>query len=108
MAQVTDGRTVLRAVITESTGASNEQVAAVAGSKIVVVQAMFICSVANVITWQTAANALSGAMSFGANGGYRDSDSSVGLFQTVEGEALNMLSGSAQQVSGYLSYVLVS
>ena len=104
---IAEGRTVLRATINESTAASNVQVAAVTGSQIVVVHVMLVCTVANTLTWQSASTALSGAMGFGANGGYRDSDHDSGLFETVAGEALNLLSGSAQQVSGYLSYVLV-
>ncbi len=101
-----EGRAVLRAVINEATAASNAQVAAVSGSHIIVVHVMLKCTIANVLTWQSASTALSGAISFAADQGYQDNDYDGGLFQTAAGEALNLLSAQAQQVSGYLSYVL--
>lgn len=94
------------AVINESTQASNEIVAAVAGKKIRVVSVVLVCSAANVVTWQSAATAISGPMSFAANGGYALA-SEAPLFETVAGEALNLLSGSAVQVSGHILYGLI-
>lgn len=96
----------LFAVINESTAASNEIVAAVANKRIRVVNVVLVCSAANVVTWQSAATAISGPMSFAANGGYA-LESDTALFETVAGEALNLLSGSAVQVSGHILYGLI-
>lgn len=96
----------LFAVINESTAASNEIVAAVAGKRIRVVNVALVCSAANVVTWQSAATAITGPMSFAANGGYT-AESDTALFETVAGEALNLLSGSAVQVSGHILYGLI-
>jgi len=97
-----------RAVINEVTAASNEIVAAVPGKKIVVMSVMVQALNAQVLTWQTAASALSGAMAFSTSDLiYTHDGSESGLFETVAGEALNLLSGAATQVSGYLTYIEV-
>lgn len=96
---------VKRAVINESTAASNEIVAAVPDKRIVVVGwTVFVDSQVD-LTWQSGATALSGPMQMPV--GVSDHDADVGLFETAQGEALNLLSGGAVQVSGYLSYVEV-
>jgi len=94
------------AVINETTAASNEIVAAAAGKRILVVAVVVVCTGANTLTWRSATTALSGPMGFAANGGYA-LESDTGLFVTAAGEALNLLSGSAAQVSGHLVYGLI-
>ena len=98
--QTTSGRAVINRATTGTV------VEAVTGRSIMVVSVVLVCSAANVVTWRSGTTAISGAMSFGANGGYamaRDE----GVFATAEGEALTLLLGSAEQVSGHISYVLV-
>lgn len=92
------------AVINESTAASNELVAAVASKRIIVLSYTLLAAGTVNVTFQSAATARSGAMPLVANAGIAVSDNN-GLFATVAGEALNMLSSAAIQVSGHLSYV---
>ncbi len=97
-----------RAVISEASAASNEIVPAVPGKKIVVMSVMIQALNAQVLTWQTAANALSGAIAFSTSDLiYTHEGGEAGLFETVAGEALNLLSGAVTQVSGYLTYIEV-
>lgn len=92
------------AVVDENTAASNEIVAAVTSKRIRVISFFLVCSAANTVTWQSATAGLTGAMSLAANGGV-SATSETGLFETDAGEALNLLSGSAQQVSGAVAYI---
>lgn len=96
---------VKRAVIDESTAASNEIVAAVSGKQIIVLAVTILVDSAVDLTWQSASTALSGPMN--VTQGMTDDNADVGLFETARDEALNLLSGSAVQVSGYLSYIEV-
>lgn len=105
-----DGTTQLTtkfAVVSESTAADNEIVALVGGKKIRVLSLSVVCAAANTLTWKSStAGAISGAMSFAANGGYTLS-SDYGLFETTAGEALQLGQSGATQVSGHVSYVEV-
>ena len=74
---------VKRAVVNESTAASNEIVAAVSGKSIVVVGVTILVAASVVLTWQTAAVALSGAMTVAT--GMTDQNVYTGLFETVPG-----------------------
>ncbi len=97
-----------RAVISEATAASNEIVAAVPGKRIVVMSVMVQALNAQTLTWQSAAVTLSGAMAFSTSDLISTHDGGEsGLFETTEGAALNLLSGAATQVSGYLTYIEV-
>ena len=97
---------LLFAPIDEAAAASNEIVAAVAGQRIFVTSVVLVSSAANTLTWQSSATALSGAMSFAANGGYALGDGGLPLMVTASGEALNLLCSAADQVSGHISYFL--
>ena len=89
---------VKRAIINESTAASNEIVPAVAGKKIVAIGVTFIVDAATDLTWQSGATAISGPIGFSAAGdGMTDHDADVGLFETEPGEALNLLSLCSQK-----------
>jgi hypothetical protein len=92
------------AVINESTAASNELVAAVTGKRIIVLSYTLLAGGTVNVTFQSAATAISGAMPLVANAGIAISDNN-GLMDTVAGEALNLLSSDAIQVSGHLSYI---
>ena len=92
------------AVINESTAASNELVAAVTGKRIIVLSYTLLAGGTVNVTFQSAATAISGAMPLVANAGIAISDNN-GLMDTVAGEALNLLSSGAIQVSGLLSYI---
>lgn len=94
------------AEIDENSTGSQEIVAAVTGKKIRVVSFFLVVSDAQTLTWQSSSTGLTGAMAFAANGGMA-TGSEMGLFETQEGEALNLLLGSAVQVSGAVSYVEV-
>lgn len=91
-------------VINESTAATNEIVVAAAGKKIVVTNIVLVCSAANTVNWEDGTTDISGVMSFAANGGY--SMSGMRLLETTAGNALQLTSGSAEQVSGHISYYL--
>lgn len=100
------GRTVKYAVVSESTAADNEVVAAVAGKKIRVLSYALSAAGAVTVTWKTAATALTGAMSL-ATGTPLVCIEPQGCFETVAGEALNIAPGGAVQVSGHIAYIEV-
>ncbi len=89
------GYEVKRAVISENTAANNEIVAAVTGKRIVVSDVTVVCTVANALTWKSAATALGGMAH----------SSEYGLFETAAGEALNLTQDGTDQVSGYVVYI---
>jgi hypothetical protein len=90
---------------TASSGAT-EIVAAVANRKLRVMAWHAMAATAVTVQWQSAANDLSGAMSFAATGGAAP-NSYYGLFETNLGEALNINLGGAVQVSGTVAYIEV-
>lgn len=94
--------------ISENTAASNEIIGAVAGKKICITNLVFTVAGEINITLQSAANALTGAMDFGAANEPRGFVSNHGNFplKTVEGEAFNILMSAAVQLSGYCTYFL--
>ena len=81
-------------------------VAASATRKIRVLSFFLVSTAANVVTFQSAATAITGPMAFGANGEL-EAHNPLGLFETDLTEALNMLSGSAAQVSGGITYIII-
>lgn len=99
-------KTILRKAITFAAAASNEIVAAVAGKKIKITNLAFTVFGETNITLQSAANAMSGAMDFGAADEPRGMVQHFGDFplETVAGEAFNILASAAVQVSGYVTY----
>lgn len=105
------GYEVKRAVISESSAANNEIVAAVAASgnipaKRIVVLSWYLVVAANaeVITFKSNTTALTGAMTCNA-GVQHGQESAFGLFETAAGEALNMTQDGTDQVSGYVNYI---
>lgn len=95
------------AVISESTLANNEIVAAVADKKIRVLAYTLIANGDLTVTWKSAATALSGAMPLTQYSGLTPPYCKLGHFETATGEALNLDMSAAVQVSGHLVYVEV-
>jgi hypothetical protein len=82
-------------------------VAANASNRIKVVSYCLIAAGAVNVKWQSAANDLTGAMPFAANGGAAPTGSDdAPLLQTNVNEALNLNLSAAVQVSGHISYYL--
>jgi hypothetical protein len=95
------------ALISESTAATNDLVAAVTGKKIRVLSYVLnAAGGANTITFKSASTAISGAMDVGDNVSLV-ADCASGLFETAKGEALNLTQSGATLVAGHLTYVLV-
>lgn len=93
------------AVIEASNSGSNEVVAGVSDHKIRVLAYTLICAAAVTVTWKSAANSISGVMSYAANGGAAPSPLPLGLIETTTGAALNISLSSNLQVGGHLTYV---
>lgn len=96
------------APISISGSGDNTIVAAVGGKQIRVVKASLVCAAPVVVTWKSsAAGAISGPMSFAANGGISEPQTSAGIIQTAVGEALVINLGTSVSVGGALTYILV-
>lgn len=101
------GETILHAKIDVAAATDNEIVAAVSGKKIIVIDYCLVAGGgANTCTWKSGSTALTGGMSFAANGGIAVPASPYGVLETVAGEALNLTLSAATSVDGHLSYVL--
>lgn len=92
-----------------STAASGQTqlVAAPSGGLIIyVVSYAVVASAAVTVQFQSASNALTGAMALAANGGLvvTSADPKSPLFATQAAGALNLNLGGAVQVSGHLAY----
>lgn len=102
-------RTKRFAPVNFNTAASQQIVAAQgAGNKIKVVSLFLVAAGAVVVTFQSAAGALSGPMSMVAGTPFAlDAGDEFGhLLETNPNEALNILLGGAVQVSGWIGYVV--
>jgi len=97
--------TIERAVIAETTAASNEIVAAVTDKEIVVINYALVVAGGAAIIWKSDTTAISGTMTFDANGGISCPDSGAGWFKTARGEALNLDCDSAVVQGGHLTYI---
>jgi len=99
--------TPLFASINVSSSGDNTIVAAVSGKVTRVLSYSLVCDAANAVKWTSGAagTALTGAMSFSANGGISTPFSPVGHFQTGTNTALVLNLGSAVGVRGHLTYV---
>lgn len=98
---------VLFAPISVSASGDTTVVAATAGSKIRVIKYSLVCAGAVVVTWKSSiAGAISGPMSFLANGGISDAAEIAGIMQTAVGEALVLNLNGNVSVGGTLAYVL--
>lgn len=96
------------ASIDVATLGDNTIVAVVPGKKIRVLEYSLVCAAATTVTWKSAtAGAISGDMSFAANGGIATPFSPLGQFETTAGEALVLNLSAANAVSGHLVYVEV-
>ena len=92
------------------TGATtNELVAAVAGKQIRVLAFFVRAAGATVLTFKSAATAITGAIPLIANGdlALQGNWCPAGMFQTVAGEALNLTSSGNVDQDGWLLYQLV-
>lgn len=97
------------AVIDHATSGDNEIVAAVTGKRIRVLSYTIVAAAAVTVRFESGAGgtALTGQMSFAANGGASTAFNPLGLFETAQGAALNMELGGANSVDGHLRYALV-
>ena len=78
------------------------------GRQICVTSYVLICTGgANSITWKSAANALSGAMGFAANGGIACPASDAPWLVCNQNEALNINLSAATAVAGHLTYRII-
>ena len=100
--------TIRRAKIKFSGAETSDIVAAVAGQKISVCNIALTVGGETDLTWKSAATAISGAMALGGTNEPRGMTHGLGDYplQTTAGEALNLTSGTAVQVSGYITYYL--
>jgi len=97
-----------KAVINFLLAETKEIVAAVAGRKISVANIALTVGGETDLTWLSAATPISGAMALGGTNEPRGMTHGLGDYplQTAAGEALNLTSGTAVQVSGYITYYL--
>lgn len=96
------------ATIDVASSGDNTIVSGSAGKKIRVLQYALVCGSATVVQWQDTGGAnLTGDMSFAANGGISAPYCPLGLFETTDGDGLDLNLGSANSVSGHLVYVEV-
>lgn len=84
-------------------------VALVAGKKIRILSLYLVSAAANTVTLQshTTTTNSDGGLSYAANGGIVLPFNPLGWFDTTVGEALDMVTSGAGQVSGQFSYVAV-
>ena len=97
------------AVIDNATAGDNSIVAAVDGKKIRVLSYALVAAAAVTVRFESGAGgtALTGQMSFAANGGVSCPFNEGGWFETAAGAALNLELGGAVSVDGHLSYIEV-
>jgi len=100
--------TIRKANIDISAAETAEIIEAVAGSKICIVSLAFTVSDETNITLKSKATAISGAMDFGAAGEPKGMSHYMGIAPlcTEAGEAFNITSSAAVQVSGLVTYYL--
>lgn len=92
-----------RADFSVSTATTVEVVAAVAGKRIMVVNAVVSMASGQTVIWKSAADAISGPLS----ASYAIADSDLGLMETKKGEALQITTSAASDAEGHLTYVLL-
>lgn len=100
---------VKRAVIECSTSGANTIVAAVAGKRIAVLGYTIVAAGAVTVRWTSDTTAISGPMSFAANGGVSPAtvDADKAHMVTAVGEALKITLGGAVAIAGHLVYAEV-
>lgn len=96
------------APISASTSGDNTVVSGVANRQIRVVKYSLVCAGTVVVTWKSSvAGAISGPMSFAANGGISEPSASCGIMQTAAGEDLVLNLNGNVSVGGTVTYVLI-
>jgi hypothetical protein len=97
------------AVIHCNTSGDNTVVAAVTSKKIRVVKYSLVVAGAMTVRWESGASgtALTGQMSFAANGGISEPFTPTGLFETAAGALLNLELSAATYADGVLQYIEV-
>lgn len=102
-----DALTVKYTPISISASGNNTIVAGVTNKKIRIISYQLVCAEAVTVKFQSGASGtdLSGAMSFGANGGISTPESIKGHFETLSGALLNIVLSSGVAVAGHLTYV---
>jgi len=98
------------AAISATGSTDNTVVAAVTGKRIRVLAYSLVCSGAVTCRFESNAGgtALTGQMSFAANGGISAPPFTLGHFQTTAGQLLNLeISDTGVTVAGHLTYELV-
>lgn len=97
---------VKQAEVDHALATSVELVAAVTGKSIRVISVMVVAAAAVVATFEEGGGTdLTGPMTLDTNG--LQVSSPTGLFWASEGQALNLLLGTAVQVSGVITYIEV-
>jgi hypothetical protein len=96
-------------VIDVASSGDNTVVAAVTGKKIRVIALFLVAAGAVVARWESGASgtALTGQMTFAANGGKVLPYSEAGWFETAAGQLLNLELGGAVSVDGGIVYQYV-
>lgn len=95
------------AVISAASSGDNAIVASVSGKKIRVLSYSLVADAAVTAKFRHGTTDLTGAMSFGANGGISVPYSPVGHFETPVTTALQLNLGAAVGVRGHLTYIEV-
>jgi len=100
------GQAVLKAKIDFATAATHEIIAAVTDKKIKIANIMLTVAGETNLTFKSAATAISGALDFGGTDEPRGMVHSLGDYPlcTETGEAFQITSSGAVQVSGYITY----
>ena len=102
-------QTVLFAAINAAASGANTIVAADATKKIKVLSYVLVCDAAVTTTFKSASTAISGAMSFAANGGAASPVGTPGggwIMETAVNEALVLTLSAAVGARGHISYFL--
>ena len=92
------------AKIDVASAGDNTIVAAVTGKKIRVLQYALVVAAETTVIWKSGTTAITGDMTFAANGGISTPFSPIGLFETAAGEALVLNLSASNPVSGHLVY----
>jgi len=99
-------RTVLKAKIDFATATTHEIIAGASGKQIKIANIMLTVAGETNLTFKSATTAISGAMDFGGTDEPRGMGHNFGDFplDTTSGEAFQITSSGAVQVSGYVTY----
>jgi hypothetical protein len=104
----TGSKSPLRAAVNATAAGANTVVAAVAGSKILVLQYVLVASNGVTVTWESQdGTVIGGPMTFAAQGGAAPPFNPVGQLETKLSQSLVLYLSGAVQVGGHVQYVLV-